>query len=178
MFLKIGHNIFALKPEQKREYQKYLNGKAYDEKWLHMETKRPYFMSLSGTKMYIVEAEEQKDELPQVMSGKVVENGGGYYAIKVQVSGQLLFQSAKELGVKGHWRKPKSWTAYGKTPLGPHVSLTASTGKAHLGKHVELKVRGWNHYVDGSGWIVLDVCLPKGYKCPYNDCHISCAQDY
>lgn len=182
--LKIGHTLFPMKAHQVQEYQKYQSGQKYDKKWLHATSKSPYFKALNGTKMYIVEQEETKTKLPDTLSGKVVENGGGFYAIKLKVSGNQLFdaalsyiseQASGDLS-KLDWNPPKSWTAYGKKPLGPHVSLTAASGQAHLGEHIEIKLKGWKDYVDGSTWVVLKAKLPKGLSCPYNDCHVSCAQ--
>lgn len=180
--VQVGGTVFPLTAGQTEQVALYRAKKAYDQNWFHPTTKGGYFVTMGGKRMpLVVQAKEPVNvtDVPKTISGTVVNNGGNYYAIRLDVAPGMLFdaalQYAKQQKLKGKYNHPISWTAYGTKPLGPHVSLSTS-GSKFVSKKVTVKVGAWEAFTDnGSRWIALGCTLPKQLTCDY-DCHISCAQ--
>ena len=116
----------------------------------------------------------------QHMSGTVVHNGGGYYAIRVSADRHKLLKQGREYAQRaslGQFSEPASWTKYGSKSLGPHVTLQPNEAVRHLGAQVALTVSEPYDFVDGgSHWIVLPIrTMQPHIGCPYS-CHLTIAQ--
>lgn len=112
-----------------------------------------------------------------VKFGRVVVTPTGFVMLKmIDMDESQLFDIAKqyvdEHNLKWKIRKPHSWTDY---KAGPHVTLEKSMA-SFQGEIVKVDLGDLFHFITESKWVAMHVTLPSKFKCPYNDCHISIAQ--
>jgi uncharacterized protein (DUF736 family) len=183
--VQVGDQLFPLTQGQVQEIRRYRKGNGYDKAWLRVADTGAYFVTMNSKRLPILVQSPLAvvdAKLPKTIGGVVVNNGGNYFAIKLQdpkiTEGMLHDEATKYADthkLTGKYKHPLSWTAYGTKPLGPHVSLTAAAHK-HVGKKLRVTVERWHAFSDGgSRWIVLTCKIPKYLACEH-ECHISCAQ--
>ena len=135
------------------------------------------------------EEEEEMSSSTTTITGRIGEGStmravvtvdGSFVAAKmIGIRQDALFRLAKihvqKNGLNWHITKPRSWTFNAKNPMGPHISLRKNM-RVFKGDTLEVEILNISHFEDPpSRWVVMNVKLPKKFKCLY-ECHLSIGQ--